>query len=584
MPNPNNPFLRLPLRQRLFASIAVFVLFAVPAAVPAENANPKYGGQLVLATTSDPKSFNAIIAKETSTTAVTNLIFDGLTTVDVFTLKVKPQLAERWEVSEDGLTWRFYLRKGLRWSDGVPLTAEDVVFTFNDLIYNDAIPSSSRDIFTVDGQIFKVSKIDDQTVEFVLPCKFAPFLRGMSQEILPNHKLKAAVREGKFTFTWGIDTDPKEIVGTGAFRLREYRPGERLVFERNPYYWKRSAEGDALPYLDRLVYLIVQNVDTVILKFLEGEVDTCGLRGADYPLLKPREKKGNFTVYDAGPDFGSNFLAFNQNPGINPKTQKPFVDPKKLSWFTNREFRRAVAHAIDKQKMIEIVQNGLGYPQDSSMSPSAGFFYNPDVEKYDYDLALAREILSKAGFIDRDNDGIVENEAGHPVEFNLYTNASGNERVQIAGIVRHDLEQLGMKVNFVAVEFNALVGKLTSNYDWDAIILGLTGGVEPHFGNNVWSSSGQLHLWNPKQKSPGTDWEKRTDEIFKLGVQELDESKRKVLYDEHQLIVSRELPVIYTILEANLFAVRNKFGNLHPSGYGGALHNIEEIYILPDYK
>ncbi len=584
MPNPNNPFLRLPLRQRLFASIAVFVLFAVPAAVPAENANPKYGGQLVLATTSDPKSFNAIIAKETSTTAVTNLIFDGLTTVDVFTLKVKPQLAERWEVSEDGLTWRFYLRKGLRWSDGVPLTAEDVVFTFNDLIYNDAIPSSSRDIFTVDGQIFKVSKIDDQTVEFVLPCKFAPFLRGMSQEILPKHKLQAAVREGKFNFTWGIDTDPKEIVGTGAFRLREYRPGERLVFERNPYYWKRSAEGDALPYLDRLVYLIVQNVDTVILKFLEGEVDTCGLRGADYPLLKPREKKGNFTVYDAGPDFGSNFLAFNQNPGINPKTQKPFVDPKKLSWFTNREFRRAVAHAIDKQKMIEIVQNGLGYPQDSSMSPSAGFFYNPDVEKYDYDLALAREILSKAGFIDRDNDGIVENEAGHPVEFNLYTNASGNERVQIAGIVRHDLEQLGMKVNFVAVEFNALVGKLTSNYDWDAIILGLTGGVEPHFGNNVWSSSGQLHLWNPKQKSPGTDWEKRTDEIFKLGVQELDESKRKVLYDEHQLIVSRELPVIYTILEANLFAVRNKFGNLHPSGYGGALHNIEEIYILPDYK
>jgi peptide/nickel transport system substrate-binding protein len=142
------------------------------------------------------------------------------------------------------------------------------------------------------------------------------------------------------------------------------------------------------------------------------------------------------------------------------------------------------------------------------------------------------------------------------------------------------LEQLGIKVNFKILEFNTLVSKLTSTFDWDAIILGLTGGgADPHFGNNVWTTSGRLHMWNPRQKIPATSWEKRIDEIFIEAVQELNEDKRKVLYDEFQMIVSDEVPLIYTVLESNIFAVRNKFGKLDPTNYGGPFHNIEEIYI-----
>ncbi len=544
----------------------------------------KYGGTLVRATTSDPKSFNPLLAKETSTTSVLSLLFEGLTTVDPFTLKVIPSLAESWEVSEDGLTWVFHLRRDVRWSDGVPLTADDVLFTFNDLIFNELIPSSSRDIFMVDNQPFKIEKVDAYTVRFILPFKFAPFLRSLSEDILPKHKLEPALKAGKFNFTWGIDTDPREIVGTGPFRMVQYRPGERIMFEKNPHYWKKSAEGDPLPYLDRVILLIVQSVDTVILKFLEGEVDACGLRGVDYPLLKPKEAQGNFTVYDAGPDFSTNFIAFNQNSRINSETNKPFVNPIKLKWFANLDFRRAVAHAIDKKKMIEIVLNGLGYPQYAAMSPSAGFFYNPDVSKYEYDLNVARQILNDAGFQDRDGDGIREDPDGNKVEFSFITSASDSERLQFAGIIRHDLEKLGLKINFQAVEFNALVAKLTSNYEWESMLLGLTGGVEPHFGKNVWSSDGQLHFWNPGHPKPSSSWEARVDELFKLGVQELDENKRKIFYDEHQLLVSKELPLIYTVLEANLFAVRNKFGNLKPSASGGAFHNLEEIYIKEEYR
>ena len=136
-----------------------------------------------------------------------------------------------------------------------------------------------------------------------------------------------------------------------------------------------------------------------------------------------------------------------------------------------------------------------------------------------------------------------------------------------------------MKVNFQALEFNTIVSKLTSTFDFDAVVLGLTGGIEPHFGKNVWDSNGGLHMWYPHQSQPATDWEKRVDKLFSLGVQELDSNKRKQYYDEFQLIISEQLPLIYTVLSSKLMAVKNKFGNLKPSNYGGVLHNIEELYI-----
>jgi peptide/nickel transport system substrate-binding protein len=558
-------------------SAFIVFFFLLPAVARADV--PRYGGSLILSSTSDPKSFNDITAQEMSTHTVTGNIFEGLTRLNALTFKVEPALAQSWEVSQDGRTWTFHLRPQVVWNDGQPFTADDVIFTFNDLIYNEDIVSSARDIFKIGDEIFKVEKVDDLTVCFTLPVKFAPFLQSMSQSILPKHKLAKAVAEKKFNFTWGIDTPPTEIVGTGPFKLASYRPGERFVLVRNPLYWKQSASGQALPYLDRIIYLIVQNQDTAMLKFIDGEVDFISLRGFEYPMIKPRELKGNFTVYDSGPDFGSSFLVFNQNAGVNPKTQKPFVDPVKSKWFLDKNFRRAIAHAIDKTKMIEILMNGLGYPQNSDMSQSAGFFFNPNVDIYEYDLIKAKKILFDAGYRDRDGDGVIEDSSGHPIEFNLFTNSGNVERVQIASIIRHDLQSLGMKVNFLSLEFNTLVTKLNATFDWDAIVLGLTGGIEPHFGKNVWHSTGGLHLWYPKQRVPATAWEKRVDEIFDQGVQELDENKRKALYDEFQVIISRQLPLIYTVLNSNLYAIRNKFGNLHPTSFGGAFHNIEEIYI-----
>ncbi len=539
---------------------------------------------MVLATSSDPRSFNAIIAKETSTTAITGLIFEGLTRTNGVTLDVEPNLAHRWEVSPDGKIWTFTLREDIEWSDGEPFDADDVVFTFNQLIFNPAIPNSARDTFTIDGKIFDVKKINDYTVQFRLPVKFAPFLRGMGQAILPKHKLKRAVEEGEFNFTWGIDTNPEDIVGTGPYQLEQYVPGQRIVLKRNPRYWKKSKEGQSLPFIEKIIYLIIPSQDITLLKFLEGELDYCAVRGVDYSLVKPQEQQKDFTVYNVGPAFGSNFLVFNQNREIHTQTGKHYIAREKLDWFTDLRFRRAVAHAIDKKRIIQILMNELGYPQWGPMSPSSGYFYNPDLKEYPFDLKKARTLLAEAGYKDRDGNGILEDTKGREVAFNLFTNSGNDDRQRIAAIIRHDLGRLGMKVNFLSLEFNILVQKLNATFDWDAIILGLTGGIEPHFGKNVWESSGQIHMWHPMQESPQTEWEKRIDEIFNQAVQELDRKKRKELYDQWQVIVSRQLPFIYTVLPANIFAIRNKFENLKPTSYGGAFHNLEELKVKEGYR
>jgi peptide/nickel transport system substrate-binding protein len=556
-------------------------LAAVFVTMPALADQNRYGGHLVLAAGSDPKTFNEIVSSETSSRVVTGLLFEGLTRQDPLTLKVIPNLALRWNVSPDGLVWTFKLRRDVLWFDGMLFTADDVVFTFNELIYNPKVPTSARDIFTLNGKPFKVEKIDDYTVRFTLPQKFAPFLQSMSQSILPKHALEQSVKEGKFAFTWGIDTPPRDVIGTGPFYLDQYKPGERMVFKRNPRYWMKSSHGAALPFLEKITFLIIADPDAALLKFIDGELDYISVRGQNYPMLKPLETKKNFTIHETGPDFGSSFIVFNQNPGVNPKTQKPYMDAIKRSWFENVHFRRAVAHVIDKKKMIQILFNELGYGQDGPMSPSSGFFYNPNVSVYPFDMDKAKEELQKGGFVLQ--DGVLVDAQGHRVEFSLSTSTSSqhSENIQMAYMIRSDLEKLGMKVNFQMLEFNVLVSKLMASYDWDAVLIGLTGGIEPHFGKNVWASSGQLHMWNPKQAKPATAWEARLDEIYNQGVEELDENKRKMLYDEFQLIATEQLPMIYTVLASNIYAIRNRFGNLKPSAYAGAFHNLEEIYILP---
>ena len=413
-----------------------------------------------------------------------------------------------------------------------------------------------------------VSAIGDHTVEFTLPVRFAPFLRSMGTAIYPRHVLEQHVEDGTFADVWGTDTDPAEIVGTGPFTIADYEPGRQLVLARNPDYWLTDADGNRLPYLDRIVHNIVEDVEAELDGFLAGESDVHGVLGKEYAQIEPRQDEGDFTIHRRGPNFGSTFLTFNANPGANPDTGEPYVAAHKLDWFSNVQFRQAVAHSIDKGAIIDDVQHGLGYAQWSSVSPSAGDFHNPDVRRYPYDPDKANAILDSLGWVDTDGDGIREDSDGNDIEFRLVTNAGNTVREAVAEIIHEGMEAVGLAVDYEAIDFAEIVSGLTSTYDWEAVVIGLTGGADPYSGIDVWHSTGDLHMWYPNQPVPATSWEAEIDAMYIFGSQELDHARRVRYYLNAQEIAADNVPLIYTTLAERLTATRNVFGNTTPTLYG----------------
>ncbi len=547
----------------------------------------KHGGTLTVATISDPLTFNLAIANDASSSGVLGYLFEGLTEVSWLTNEVEPALAESWENSGDGLTWVFRLRRDVQWHDGTPFTAQDVGFTFNRIIYNDDIPASDRPAFTVrfldeegawQAAEMSVDLIDDYTVRFVLPVPFAPFLRFMGTAIYPRHLLEQAVQDGVFAETWGLDTNPAEIVGTGPFTIESYAPAKRVVLKRNPNYWLTDDEGERLPYLDSIVQVIVPDIKAELEAFRSGESDIYGVPGKEFAGLEPLQEEGNFTIHQRGPAFGTTFLVFNMNPGVNPETAEPYLAPEKLAWFQNVEFRRAVSHAIDREAIIERVFDGLGYPQWASISPAAGDFHNPEVRQYPHDPDEARSILNSLGWRDEDGDGVREDEHGNAIEFLMVTNTENTVRAEVLSLIHDDLEAIGIEADFELREFGEIVGQLTATYEWEAIVIGLTGGPEPHGGIGVWHSSETLHLWHPFQDTPATEWEAEIDRLYIEGSQELDRERRIEHYHRAQAIAAENAPLIYTVLRERLNAVRNVFGNTTPTLYG--LWDIRYLYRL----
>ncbi|MBM3273710.1 MAG: ABC transporter substrate-binding protein, partial [Candidatus Sericytochromatia bacterium] len=547
----------------------------------------KLGGTLTTAMISDPKTFNYAMSTEQSSSTPLSFVFEGLAEINGITGKVQPAVAEKWEIAPDGQTYTFTLRKGLKWSDGAPLTADDVDFTFNSVIFNMDIPTDWRDIIQVDNKLPTVKKLDELRIQVTTPKPFAPFLRTFAVlPLLPRHQLEGPVttkdpKSGKpmFNQTWTLSTDVTKIAGNGPFTFAEFKPGERIVYKKNPNYWRVDGQGNRLPYLDKFVILIVKDQNAGILKFQSGETDLlfvdAPLRGQDFGALKPQEQPGNFTIYKAGPDFGTLYLTFNQTVDVDAKG-KPYVDPVRSKWFRDARFRQALAHAVDKTSIIKNVYQGIAIPQIAAESQTSQF-YNDKVPTYDYDLAKAQQILSDAGY-KKGPDGVLKDPASNPVSFTLETNSENNERQAIAQILKTDFKKLGINVKFQVVQFNALVEKTSSSLEWEAILMGFTGSLDPANGRNIWYSEGRLHMFNQKlpssKKWDAQDWEKEIDKLFEEGATTLDEIKRKETYDKYQVIVAEKLPYIYIANRIQLYPVRNHFLNLNVTPIGGPVWNI----------
>lgn len=542
----------------------------------------KFGGTFIASTIGEgPKTFNPFNSKDSISSTMSDIMYDGLLSTHPTTGQPVPKLAKDFSIS--GNDYIIHLRKGVKWSDGKPITADDVVFTWQNIIFDGFGNTSTRDSMVIDGKLPTVQKIDDYTVKFTTPKPFAPFIRNLSTPIAPKHIFEPAVKKGKEYFDGFLSTNtpPDKFVTSGAFKLKEYVPAQRVVYERNPNYYVINQDGQKLPYLDKLVYLIVGDINNEVLKFEGGELDVIGLQGGNVSRFKEMEKHSDFKVYNMGPSTGTMFVSMNLNNRMDDKG-KPHVNPIKQKWFADKNFRQAVDYAIDRKNMVFNIANGLGAPLFTAESLNS-IYLNKDLKPYDRDVEKSKSLLEKSGFY-RDKKGKLYDKEGHPVEFDLYTNAGNTEREAIGVMVKQDLEDLGMKVNFKPVEFNTLVNKLVNTYDWDMVIMGLTGSpLEPNGGKNVWMSNGTLHMFNQRPAGYSKDdrlaWEKKIDILYTNGALATDFASRKKFYDEYQKIVYEEKPFIYIYSPLVISAIRNKFKNLYPSMLGGLTHNIEEIYI-----
>lgn len=656
------------------------------------------GGKLVRADIAGPKTLNNLVAQETSSSRVTRMMYRGLVELNPVDFTVEPALAKSWEYSNDNKTVTFHLRRGVKFSDGHPFTADDVVFTFNDLFFNPDVNTDIRDNLQINGQYVKVDKLDDYTVTITSVEPFRPLLNALAlgkAAIYPKHatadkvaKLNPGVRgvlrfmrqtletnlealqaasadatdllgkgldkleeiieaknaalvtpavmglqlalsqltdalgqgqgnlqpviakmneqvekiagyvsesmwegvpPGTFNNSFTLDSPAEEFVGLGPYVFVRYDVDQQVVLQRNPYYWKVDTNGVQLPYLEQLVYLIVENQDVSLLKFKTGEIDDIDARPEDWSLLLEgvdtakdcqqtddsvycTDHENGWNLIRGGPLFGTTYVVFNQDQ----------PDPVLRAVFRNKQFRKAVAYAFDKEAMIDNVYSGLGQAQWSPVSfPSHYYDDSESFVSYPLDLEMSAQILDEIGLIDTDGDGVRNitdrfleengvdpaslaggqaNQDTRELEFAFNTNSGNTLRERISNLVVTDLKRVGINPIFKPQDFNALVTDLLGG-KFEMVLIGFTGGIEPHTQSNIWTTSGGLHFWRFSAKDDPPEWEARVDELYHLAATTLDDAKVKEYYKEFQYLVSDNLPLIYTINQQFVHGVKRALAN-----------------------
>jgi peptide/nickel transport system substrate-binding protein len=539
----------------------------------------RYGGTLTVAQRSEPKTLNPVTAADAPSREVIGRLNADLIHINRASQQTEPALAKSWTVSKDGRVFTLKLRRGLRFSDGQPFDADDVVFSFQ-VYLDEKVHSPQRDLLVVGGKPVEVQKIDQYTVRFTLAQPYAAAERLFdSLAIMPRHLLEQPDKDGKFAQIWALTTPPAEIAGMGPFRLKEYVPGQKIVLERNPYYWKADRNKNRLPYLDELVFLFVGNEDAQVIRFQAGDTDLISrLSAENYSLLSKDAASRGIQLFDLGPSLEYNFLVFNLND-VKAKNLDKIAGEQ--AWFGDLKFREAVSSAIDREGIIKLVYAGRGAALWGNVSPSNKFWIDQSLPHPPRSVDHAKELLKSAGFSWR-GDGQLVDRQGQAVEFSIIASSSNTQRSKMATIIQDDLGKLGMNVHVVPLEFRAMLDRVFQTYDYEAAIMGLGGGdADPNPEMNVWLSDGGTHLWHLGETKPATDWEGQLDQLMQKEMVALKYKDRKHLYDQAQEIIAEEEPFVFLATPNILVGAKKTLGNFKPAILEPtALWNVEELYFL----
>lgn len=539
------------------------------AGAPRRTPPPVSARPLVLPIGETPRTFNPLTLRDPWTLQVTKFLFDGLTRLEGSTGAPVPALAESWRIDPEGKVYTFQVRSGVRWSDGEEFGPEDVVFTLRRLILSEEIQNPYRELLRIraaGGDAYpRVQRVGERGVRLVLPAPHPPLLRALSLiPILPEHRLRESLELGLLHLAWRAADPPREVVGTGPFRLEAVLPGEEVRLRRNIHYWEKGADGSTLPRIHQLVYRILRDA---VQAFLDGKVDLLIADAERLREIRAHRGSASFIVQEAGPVPESTFLAFQH--GRDPLGRL----------FARKEFRQAVSHGLHRRRMIQEVQGGLGRSQWSPISEANPYFHHGGVRTYPFDPATASRLLSDLGVVDRDGDGVRETREGIPVSFQLLVGLTRGGTYDIARRVAEDLQALGIQAHLRPLNLDRLADPLRSG-QWDALVHTTPEAYDPQYLSRIWSSDGEMRLWAPPGIEPASPWQIEIDEIFREAGQELDDEKRRAFYRRFQEIAAEEVPLIYTIQRVPAVAYHRRVKNLQPSAVG-ILHNIARVTVRP---
>jgi len=526
---------------------------------PGAEAGPAKGGELIASLRSEPVGYNRYVDAGAAGEVLALLTQAPLVRVDRTTDQLEPWLAESWTTSPDGKTYTLKLRSGVAFSDGTPLTADDVVFSFKAL-HDPKTDSPLASGAEVAGKPVDVTAVDSSTVLVRFPEAFAPGLRVLcTVPILPKHKLQAALDAGTFAKVWGPGTAPGDLTSLGPFVLAEHVPGQRMVFNRNPRYWRKDAAGAALPYLDRLTVLFIPDQNTESIRLQAGETDLMSngdTRPEDYAALKRVSEQGKLRLLDLGVGLDPNALWFNLTAA---KTKDP-----RAPWLLTKTFRQAISCVVNRQTIVDSVYLGAAEPVFGPVTSGNKVWYAPVRPACEHDPARARTLLASIGLTDRNGDGMLEDATGAAARFSILSQAN-HIRGRVATVLQQELKQAGFAVDVVTLDPRSLGGRLTTG-DYDAIYFGVQGSAtDPSLNSEYWLSSGPFHFWNPAQPAPATEWERRVDDLMRQLSSAGNLSDRQRLFADVQRIFMDELPAIYFVAPKVTLAVSTRVANPRPA-------------------
>ncbi|RUM87277.1 MAG: peptide-binding protein, partial [Thermodesulfatator sp.] len=432
----------------------------------------------------------------------------------------------------------FYLRKGVKWHDGVEFTAEDVLFGFR-LITDPHTPTAyAGDFLEVD----RAEVLNRYTFRVHYRRPFAPALSSWGNlVVLPKHLL-----QGKDLTRSAFGRHP---IGTGPFRFYQWRTQEKIVLEANPDYFAGR------PYLNWIVFRVIPDPATMFMELKAGGIDWMDLtplqfaRETNTPAFRARFRKYKYLA------FSYTYLGYNLRHPL----------------FRDRRVRQALSYAINKQEIVEGVLFGLGVPATGPYKPDT-YWYNPNVRHYPYDPEKARELLARAGWRDTDGDGVLDKD-GHPFEFTILTNQGNLSRLLTAQIIQRRLSQIGLRVHIRTVEWTAFIHEFIDKRRFEAVILGWTTGPEPDL-YDVWHSS--------KIKPPGLNFisyaNPEVDRLLEAGRRTFDRQKRKRIYDRFQEILAEDQPYTFLYVPMALPCIHRRFHGIKPAPLGIS-YNLERWWV-----